>query len=153
MVERVRRLDAAVQFLRHGRFGLYGPLIRERFLGGLPGVVTPVGYRVLRFVEVSSPPPPTVSDVASVLLVDQARAVRIVDRLVADGLVTRVPDGLDRRVRRVTLTGTGRDHLAAAETRRLDLLGAALADWSDEDLERLTGYLDRLNDSVVRHLF
>jgi DNA-binding MarR family transcriptional regulator len=150
--ERVRRLDAAVQFLRHGRFGLYGPLIRDRFLDGLPGEVTPVEYRVLRFVEVSSPPPPTVSDVAAVLLVDRARAVRVVDRLVADGLVTRVPDDVDRRVRRVALTDAALDHLATAATRRSELLGAAVADWSDEDLERLTAYLDRLNDSVVRHI-
>lgn len=150
--ERVRRLDAAVQILRHGRFGLYGPLVRERFLGGLHGAVTPVEYRVLRFVEVSSPPPPTVSDVAAVLLVDRARAVRVVDRLIADGLVTRVLDDVDRRVRRVALTDVARDRLAAAATRRSELLGAALADWSDEDLERLTAYLDRLNDSVVRHL-
>jgi DNA-binding MarR family transcriptional regulator len=107
---------------------------------------------VLRFVEVSSPPPPTVSDVAAVLLVDRARAVRVVDRLVADGLVTRVPDDVDRRVRRVALTDAALDHLATAATRRSELLGAAVADWSDEDLERLTAYLDRLNDSVVRHI-
>lgn len=152
MDERVRKLDAAVQVLRHGRFGLYGPLVRERFLGGLPGAVTPIGYRVLRFLEVSSPPPPTVSDVAAVLLVDRARAVRVVDRLVADGLVARVPDDVDRRVRRVALTDAARGHLAAAAARRAELLGAAMADWSDEDLERLTAYLDRLNDSVVRHM-
>jgi DNA-binding MarR family transcriptional regulator len=151
-IERVRRLDSAVQVLRHGRFGLYGPLIRERFLAGLPGGVTPVGYRVLRFVEVSSPPPPTLSDVAAVLLVDRARAVRVVDRLVADGLVERVRDDVDQRVRRVALTGKARRHLGEAAARRAELLGAVLDGWPAEDLERLTGLLDRLNDSVVRHL-
>jgi DNA-binding MarR family transcriptional regulator len=148
----VSRLDSAVQVLRHGRFGLYGPLLRERFLGGLPDIVSPVGYRVLRFVEVSSPPPPTLSDIAALLLVDRARAVRVVDRLVEDGLVQRVADDVDRRVRRVALTEAARRHLAEATARRRRMLGAALSDWAPEDLEKLTAYLDRLNDSVVRHL-
>jgi DNA-binding MarR family transcriptional regulator len=150
--ELVSRLDSAVQVLRHGRFGLYGPLVRERFLHGLPGIVSPVGYRVLRFVEVSTPPPPTVSDIAALLLVDRARAVRVVDRLVRDGLVERVADDLDKRVRRVALTEAARLHLADAADRRRRMLGDALTGWAPEDLERFTGYLDRLNDSVVRHL-
>ena len=150
--ELVRRLDSAVQVLRHGRFGLYGPVIRDRFLGGLPGDVTPTGYRVLRFIEVSSPPPPSVSDVAAVLLVDRARAVRVVDRLAADGLVDRVRDEVDRRIRRVTLTEGGRRHLRLAAARRSEILRDALSDWSGSDLEHLAAYLERLNDSVVRHL-
>lgn len=150
--ELVRRLDSAMQVLRHGRYGLYGPLIRERLLGRLPEVVTPIGYRVLRFIEVTSPPPPTLSDVASVLLVDRARAVRVVDQLVAAGLVERVRDDVDRRVRRIGLTETARRHLAEAAGQRTGFLGRALADWPAEDLERLTALLDRLNDSVVRQL-
>ncbi|GAA4634022.1 hypothetical protein GCM10023196_073920 [Actinoallomurus vinaceus] len=150
--ELVRRLDSAVQVLRHGRFGLYGPVIRDRFLGGLPAAVTPTGYRVLRFIEVSSPPPPSVSDVAAALLVDRARAVRVVDRLAADGLVARVRDELDRRIRRVALTEDGRRHLRLAAARRSELLGEALSDWSGPDLEQLAAYLERLNDSVVRNL-
>ncbi|MEV0403817.1 MarR family winged helix-turn-helix transcriptional regulator [Actinoallomurus sp. NPDC050550] len=150
--ELVRRLDSAVQVLRHGRFGLYGPVIRDRFLGGLPDAVSPTGYRVLRFIEVSSPPPPSVSDVAAMLLVDRARAVRVVDRLAADGLVARVRDDLDRRIRRVALTEDGHRHLRLAGARRAELLGEALSDWSGADLEHLAAYLERLNDSVVRHL-
>jgi DNA-binding MarR family transcriptional regulator len=75
-----------------------------------------------------------------------------VDRLVADGLVERVADDVDRRVRRVALTETARRHLAEAAARRTRMLAAALTDWSPEDLDKLTAYLDRLNDSVVRHL-
>ncbi|WP_433180518.1 MarR family transcriptional regulator [Actinoallomurus sp. CA-150999] len=150
--ELVRRLDSAVQVLRHGRFGLYGPVIRDRFLGGLPDDVSPTGYRVLRFIEVSSPPPPSVSDVAAMLLVDRARAVRVVDRLAADGLVARVRDDLDRRIRRVALTEDGHRHLRLAGARRAELLGEALSDWSGGDLEHLAAYLEQLNDSVVRHL-
>ncbi|GAB3987443.1 hypothetical protein GCM10029978_106270 [Actinoallomurus acanthiterrae] len=148
----MRRLDSAVQVLRHGRFGLYGPVIRDRFLGGLPGDVTPTGYRVLRFIEVSSPPPPSVSDVAAVLLVDRARAVRVVDRLAEDGLVARVSDELDRRIRRVALTEDGHRHLRLAGARRAELLGETLSDWSGADLEHLAAYLERLNDSVACHL-
>ncbi|MFI1093743.1 hypothetical protein [Streptomyces sp. NPDC020917] len=83
--EAVRTLDAALRTLRHGRFGMYGPWVRERFLSGLPVTVTATGYRVLRFVEASTPPPPTVSDIADLLLTDRARAVRVVDGLAGVG--------------------------------------------------------------------
>lgn len=150
--EELRGLDAVLRELRHARFGLYGPLVRERFLGGLPGDVTPTGYRVLRFVEASSPPGPAVSDIAALLLTDRARAVRVVDRLTAAGLVTRVRDTVDRRIRRVELTDAGRHRVALAAERRTRLLGEAVADWPDEDLVRLTEFLERLNASVARHL-
>ncbi|MGH3382530.1 MAG: hypothetical protein ACRDP6_48165 [Actinoallomurus sp.] len=56
------------------------------------------------------------------------------------------------RVRRLDVAVQVLRHLAEAAARRAELLGAALAGWPAEDLERLIGYLDRLNDSVVRHL-
>ncbi|MEV6172589.1 MarR family transcriptional regulator [Streptomyces sp. NPDC051954] len=148
----VRGLDHAMQELRHGRYGFYGPLVRERFLDRLPGSVSPTAYRVLRFVEAGSPPPPQLSDIAALLLVDRARATRVVDQLVEDGLVVRVRDEVDQRIRRVALTDAGRRHLAMASARRSHLLGEALADWSDEDLRTLAACLTRLNDSVARHL-
>ncbi|SED57215.1 MarR family transcriptional regulator [Streptomyces melanosporofaciens] len=92
------------------------------------------------------------SDIAALLLTDRARAVRVVDRLTAAGLVTRVRDTVDRRVRRVELADTGRRHIALAAERRTRLLGEAVADWPDEDLARLTEFLERLNASVARHL-
>ncbi|MFF4795372.1 MarR family winged helix-turn-helix transcriptional regulator [Streptomyces sp. NPDC001276] len=150
--ETVLGLDAAMQRLRHDRYGLYGPLVRERFLDGLPEAVTLVDYRVLRFIEASSPPPPTLSDIAAVLLVDRARAARVVDRLERDGLVTRVRDTMDQRTRRVELTEAGRRQQATAAARRTRLLGGALSEWTGEDLERLTACIERLNDSVTRHM-
>ncbi|MER8156677.1 MarR family winged helix-turn-helix transcriptional regulator [Streptomyces sp. NPDC094472] len=105
--EELRGLDAVLREPRHSRSGLYGPLVRERFLGGLPADVTPTGYRVVCFVEASSPPGPAGSDIAALLLSDRARAVRVVDRLTAAGLVTRVRDTVDRRLRRVELTDAG----------------------------------------------
>ncbi|MER6524125.1 MarR family winged helix-turn-helix transcriptional regulator [Streptomyces sp. NPDC001508] len=147
----VRELDSVLRELRHGRFGLYGPVVRERFLSGLPGEVTATGYRVLRFVEASSPPPPALSDIADLLLTDRARAVRVVDQLVEQDLVRRVRDVVDRRTRRVELTETGRDFLTRATAHRSRLLEAVLLDWSDEDLERLSHCIERLNESVARH--
>ncbi len=64
---------------------------------------------------------------AALLLSDRARAVRVVDRPAAAGLVTRVRDTVERRIRRVALTGTGRRHVALAAARRTRLLGEAIA--------------------------
>lgn len=147
----VDRLDDALLILRHGQFGLYGPVVRETFFSGLPHGVSPTEYRVLRFIEASTPPPPTMSDIAALLLVDRARAARVVDKLAGRGLARRTPDALDRRTRRVELTTSARDHLAAATARRRQLLGQALADWSSHDLQTLATILERLNDAIARH--
>ena len=73
---------------------------------------------------------PTIDDLRRVLGLTPSGAVRLVDRLALDGLVTRGP-GPDGRTRSVTLTAAGR-----ATARRI---AAARADV-------LTGVLERLPD-------
>lgn len=150
--ETVRGLDAVLRHLRHDRYGLYGTLVRERFLTGLAREVTPTAYRVLRFIEASTPPPPSVTDIADLLMTDRPRAVRVVDQLTDAGLVARERDAVDHRIRRVSLTDSGRQLLAEATARRVQLLEEALAGWPDEDLAHLTRLLGRLNDCAVRHV-
>ncbi|MFD5124089.1 MarR family winged helix-turn-helix transcriptional regulator [Streptomyces sp. NPDC058385] len=148
----IQELDAALRQMRHGRFGLYGPWIRERFLAGLEGDISPTAYRVLRFVEASSPPPPTMSDIAALLLVDRARAARIIDQLAADDLVTRIQDSVDQRLRRVEITEAGHQFLTTAASLRSRFLATTTADWPDTDMELLIALLGRLNESVTQHL-
>jgi DNA-binding MarR family transcriptional regulator len=65
---------------------------------------------------------PTVGDVADHLLLRHHSAVELVDRAVAGGLVTRVPDGEDRRVVRLRLTSRGRSLLERLSAAHLDEL-------------------------------
>jgi DNA-binding MarR family transcriptional regulator len=70
------------------------------------------------------------SELSSVLRVSNGNVTGIVDRLVADGLVVRVPVEGDRRAMLVRLTGQGEEDFAA--------LAAAHEAWVDELLDAVT---------------
>ena len=64
--------------------------------------------------------PPSQSELAEKMSIGGATLVRHLDRLEADGLVTRTTDPRDRRVTRISLTPRGEEHFA-------DLLAVARA--------------------------
>ncbi len=72
-------------------------------------------------------------------------AVRIVDALVREGLVERLPVPDDRR--RVTLaaTATGRELMERGRARRIERLAAELEDRSEAELATLESTLDLLD--------
>jgi len=88
--------------------------------------------------------PVTMSALSRMLLVSNGNATAVVDRLEADGLVSRVPSPNDRRTIHVALTGAGRtrfEHLAAEHEREVNALYSNL---SEEDIDTLTGILKRM---------
>lgn len=142
------RIDAAVEELRHATYGLFGPRLRQRLLETLDWEWSPIHYRLLRVVEGTEPQRPTVGDLAAALLVDKARASRLVGQLRQAGLVVHAVGGLDRRRREVELTAAGHGLLGEARAVRLGLLGGALEGWSDEDVETLATLVERFNGSI-----
>jgi DNA-binding MarR family transcriptional regulator len=119
-VDGLGQIDAAVEELRHASYGLFGPELRGRLLERLGWEWSPIHYRVLRIVEGTDPMRPTVGEVAAGMLVDKARATRLVGQLREAGLVTNTVGRLDRRRREVKLTGAGRELLAEARRLRLE---------------------------------
>jgi DNA-binding MarR family transcriptional regulator len=90
------------------------------------------------------------SELSGVLRVSNGNVTGIVDRLVADGLIVRVPVEGDRRAMTVRLTGKGRDYFAGLarvhEGWVSDLLG-----WVDEDAaEALTATLGDIGGRLER---
>lgn len=69
---------------------------------------------------------------------------RIVDGLVADGFVERLPDPADRRALLVGLTPTGSVAVTTARRVRADALGARLAQLPDHEIEALRAALPAL---------
>ena len=71
--------------------------------------------------------PPSQSELAEKMSIGGATLVRHLDRLEADGLVTRTTDPRDRRVTRISLTPRGEEHfaelLAVARTVDAELRG------------------------------
>lgn len=68
------------------------------------GVSVPV-WRVL--ATLSGSPPETVTGLAEACLLQQPTMTKLLDRMVRDGLVQRLPDARDRRVVRIEATERG----------------------------------------------
>jgi DNA-binding MarR family transcriptional regulator len=118
------------------------PGYRHRLLAGLeiPGGVTTI--RLLRAVEAHAEGAPSIGDVATRLAVEHSTASRSVDAAAKNGLLSKHSCADDLRRTRLELTASGRAVLSKTSARRKQLLGAATAGWSGEDLARLNGLLD-----------
>lgn len=94
--------------------------------------------------------PMTMSDLSRQLLVSNGNTTTVVDRLEADGLVTRTPLATDRRIVHAELTAAGRAHfelLAADHEARIDRL---FADITAADLDLVEALMPRLTPHAAR---
>src|SRR5438067_1149962 len=88
-------------------------------------------------------PGQTIGFLARVLGVSHPAAVRLVDRLEAEGLVERRA-GADARSRALVLTGAGQDAVAAALAQRLSALSDLLVPLSAAERRQLEPLLEKL---------
>lgn len=91
---------------------------------------------------------PTVDQIRQVLGLTPSGAVRLIDRLAADGLVERGP-GPDGRSRAITLTTTGRAAAAALARARREVLTTMLDGFTPDELSALEGMLGRMMRNAV----
>jgi DNA-binding MarR family transcriptional regulator len=91
---------------------------------------------------------PTVEQIRQVLGLTPSGAVRLIDRLAADGLVTRAP-GTDGRSRAISLTDRGTAAAAALAQARRDVLATMLDGFSADELDTLHGLLGRMMRNAV----
>jgi DNA-binding MarR family transcriptional regulator len=92
---------------------------------------------------------PTIDKLRRVLGLTPSGAVRLVDRLVEAGLVTRGP-GSDGRSRSIVLTARGRRAVARISAARAAVLGGALAGLSRRDRDALHALLGQVMANVVQ---
>lgn len=85
-----------------------------------------------------------VSDVACDLQIDLSVASRQIASVVAAGHVERRPDPADGRAHLLHLTPSGNAAIAGAHRGMVDVLEAALADWTPAEIETLSSGLSRL---------
>ncbi|WP_047996844.1 MarR family winged helix-turn-helix transcriptional regulator [Puniceibacterium sp. IMCC21224] len=109
--------------------------------------VTPAQIRVLQIVDEKTSATP--KGLATQMGVTQATVTALVDKLVAQGLVERVPSELDRRQTNVVVTEQGRSRLKDAPDalqQRYVRAFARLANWEQaqlvSSLERVADMLD-----------
>ncbi|MEO6881736.1 MAG: MarR family transcriptional regulator [Mycobacteriaceae bacterium] len=89
--------------------------------------------------------PQRITDLAAAERITQPGMSALVTRLAADGLVTRAADPDDGRVALVSITGVGRDALAATRAARSDELRRRLAALTDAERHALDAAVPALN--------
>jgi DNA-binding MarR family transcriptional regulator len=106
------------------------------------------GFHALAVLQVHGPL--RVSDVAQRLGVDLSVASRQIASLAAEGYVERRDDSRDRRAQLVAVTRSGRRVLRESHRRMVAAFTRVLDGWSDEDVNALTGGLERLREDFAR---
>jgi DNA-binding MarR family transcriptional regulator len=125
-----------------------GRLFRKRFESAsqTTGVTGPQ-WRLLRAIELN--PGATQIALANLLDVEPITAGRMIDRLAKAGVVERRADPADRRAWRLYLTDDASHHLVEAKKRADDLIGHALAGFSETEQEQLKGLLERMRGNLT----
>ncbi|MCM3778884.1 MarR family winged helix-turn-helix transcriptional regulator [Microbacterium hydrocarbonoxydans] len=111
--------------------GRFGGTARMRMLEALAAASSPL----------------SVSDLGAAIGVDQPRASRLVQQGVAHGWVRREADPDDARRTRIALTDEGRALAKGMRGERREMLGKALAAFTDEERMELARLLGKLADN------
>lgn len=139
-VQTPRGEDAAVAAFVTASRALVGMSVRS--IEAAPVALTVPQHRVLVLVSHEAR---RVGALADELGVNQSNASRVVDRLVAAGLVERVVDPVDRRASVVALSEAGRSVLAVVTDRRAAELRAVVARMSPAAREQAVAALAEFN--------
>ncbi|MFT4156956.1 MAG: MarR family winged helix-turn-helix transcriptional regulator [Microbacterium sp.] len=126
-----------------GRMGFPGPPWMTDPAGRFGG---PARMRMLEALA-SASAPLSVSDLGAAIDVDQPRASRLVQQGVLHGLVRREADPDDARRTRIALTEEGRRMARGVRGERREILGRALAVFTDQERVELARLLGKLADN------
>jgi DNA-binding MarR family transcriptional regulator len=74
----------------------------------------------------------------------------LVDQLIQDGYVQRIPDTRDRRVINIAITAEGKRHLKLAASRYKETVKNMLSELDSQDLEDLCQSLEKLRNILSR---
>lgn len=127
----VRGLEGAFSELLVGVRRVFAEAAATVAPGMLPGT-----FKVLSVIERHGST--TVSGLAERLDADKGQVSRSVSELEDLGLVSRVADESDGRIKLITVTPEGQARLAAARARYEGLLTEVVADWPVDDIERVS---------------
>lgn len=114
-----------------------------------PHGITHAQFNVLRILRGRHPDPYTCSQIAERLLDRTPDVTRLLVRLERNGWVDRQRDENDRRVVRVSITETGLNLLQMLDAPIEATLDRITEHLSSDELERLSGLLERLRTNQV----
>jgi DNA-binding MarR family transcriptional regulator len=107
-------------------------------------------FNVLKLVKKQGPI--SMSAIAQTLYYSKQNLTHIVDQLVKDGYVERIPDPSDRRVLRIAITDQGRKFVAENKEVLKNRLVEDLSRLSEEDLKRLSAAIAEVKGVLPKML-
>lgn len=90
------------------------------------------------------------SELGKRLYMSKPYMTKLIDQLIQDGLVQRIPDTTDRRVINISITAEGRRHLKQAASLYKGNIKSILSDLDRQDLEDLCQSLEKLRNIISR---
>jgi MarR family transcriptional regulator, negative regulator of the multidrug operon emrRAB len=120
----------------------------DRFRAGVDGTLGRGGAHAAALVHLDAYPGGSIQELATVLGVSQPAAVKLADRLGADGLLER-RSGRDNRTRALHLTPTGRTAAARVLADRAAELDRILAVLDRDERDRLEPLLEKLVEALA----
>jgi len=119
--------------------------IFDRIRGDFDGVsLTQEEYDVLLTVVRTPDLTARLRDVTANMLISQPSVSRLVDRMVARGLLSKCPDPLDGRGALVRATAEGASRFRAIATAHARSIAAQMAALDDDELRQLKALTDKL---------
>jgi len=126
--DRQKALEELFSNLMHFKRSLHGMQVT------CPGGGTITGSQVALLFTISRLQPTTVRKLATALLMTPGAVSQALDGFDTHQLITRHQDDNDRRIVHIILSDTGKKAVTHLHSRRYELIKAAAADVSDEDL-------------------
>ena len=146
-IDLLTSLDGSISaFNQAGRLGRERATRRAKSLTGRDWTYT----TLVILEEMKQNPTLRMSELAELAGTTAPTVTQLIKDLQAQGLVDKVADGQDGRVSIVSLTEEGRRVADDITRARLEALGAVLADWTEEDLERFVTSFERLQAAMRR---
>ena len=131
-------LDAVIGAVLRATQAFVGLALRSLAVAGAS--ITLAQYRMLAVL--ADDDRQNVRDLAARLAVDRSTATRMCNRLVSAGLIERTGDPSDRRAVVISLTGEGREVVAAVTRARRDSVAALLRSLPPARRDQLVDLLD-----------
>ena len=106
-------------------------------------------YRILG-VLMKEGTPLSMSELGKRQYISKPYMTILVDQLILDGYVQRIPDTGDRRVINIAITAEGKRHLKQAASRYKETIKKMLAELDHQDLEDLCLSLEKLRNIIAK---
>jgi|WetSurMetagenome_2_1015567.scaffolds.fasta_scaffold46169_2 DNA-binding MarR family transcriptional regulator len=94
--------------------------------------------------------PLSMSELGKQLYISKPYMTILVDQLIQDGHVQRLPDTTDRRVINIAITAEGKKHLKQAASRYKETVKNMLSELDSQDLEDLCQSLEKLRSIIAK---